>query len=307
MILKESKIKIVFTDSGLGGLSIVADVYEKLRLLKIQIPVELIFSNALPETGKGYNRIPDMSRRIEIFNNVLNGIEKHFQPNLISIACNTLSVLAPKTNYYEHNHKKIIDIVNTGINTISSNNIADQNAYVIVFGTETTIQSDLHRQMLAKIGFLRNQIFTQDCPYLATEIELDYQSDKTKNIISESVSNVIRQLHNKNAKFLIYFACTHYGYVSDYFLDSFENNGFSNCKIINPNQSMVEYIINYINNLSSNIRVISNDLIKLRIVSRCIILPEEVQSISELVFPLSNGTVKALENYELKENLFNIL
>jgi len=302
----ENIIKIVITDSGLGGLSIFAEIYERLKLLSFQKPIELIFSNALPETGRGYNRIPDTSKRIDIFNNALFGIEKYFHPELISIACNTLSVLAQQTTFFKNYNQKIIDIVETGVKSFFSNFIIEPNIYVIVFGTETTIESDVHRQRLLRRGFSENQIVTQVCPRLATEIELDYQSNKTKNIIDKSVYKVLKCLTNKKAKLYIYFACTHYGYVSEYFLKSFHNSRFSECRIINPNQSMVDYIVHYINEKKINSGLLPDKYPGIEMYSRCMILPEEIHSISKLIGPISKDTALALQKYKLKNDLFEI-
>ncbi len=302
----EYKIKIVITDSGLGGLNIFAEAYEQLKKGSLRKPLEFIFSNALPETGRGYNRIPDLSKRIEIFNNALFGIEKHFQPDLISIACNTLSVLAQQTTFFPIYNQKIIDIIETGVESSFSDFVIEPDTFVIVFGTETTIESGVHCQRLLEMGFSENQILTQDCPYLATEIELDYQSEITKNIIDKSVESVTNRLSNKKAELYLYFACTHYGYVSEFFTGSFYKRGFTNCTIINPNQSMVEHILKYVNRDNSSLDLNSDNWISIKILSRCVILPEEIESISKLILPVSKDTIQALNNYELKSDLFEI-
>jgi glutamate racemase len=283
-----------------------AEVYEKLKQISLSKPVELIFANALPETGKGYNRMPDVNDRIKIFNNALNGFNESYDPEIICIACNTLSVLVDKTDFYKYNKQKIVDIVTTGIQSINTDIKNDPQARIVLFGTETTIESDAHRQLLLDQGYFVDSIITQDCPYLASEIEFDYQSEKTKNIVSKSVNNAITQLReNQELKIYTFLACTHYGYVADYFLDSFRNNGFSDCSIINPNQSMVDYIFKYvIKNTDTGLS--STEAIQCRVVSRCEILPEEIASISKLISPISKDTVETLKNYELDEDLFNL-
>lgn len=299
-------ITIAFTDSGLGGLSIFAEVYERLKLSNIAIRVDLIYCNALPETGKGYNRINDNSKKIEIFNNVLYGIEKHFKPDLISIACNTLSVLTNQTAFYKRNPHKVVGIVETGKKSLLSSVQKSMYAYVVIFGTETTIKSDVHRKLLLEEEYLNEYIVTQECPDLASEIEFDFQSKRTENIIEKCVLNVTEQIKNKKAKLFLYLACTHYGYVAEYFLTTFYTHGYLDCDIINPNQTMVEYILKYVENINTFNDLTEERKINIRVVSRCKLLPEEISSISNLVQPISQRTVTALQNYEWKEDLFNL-
>jgi len=304
--MNNEKIKIVVTDSGLGGLSVFAEVYKRLQKQTLLKPTELIFANALPEKGRGYNKMPNMSQKIETFNKVLYGINEKYRPAIISIACNTLSVFVEKTEFFTQHPKKILEIVGTGIQSIDVEIKNDQNAKIVIFGTETTIESAAHSKMLMQGGYRKENIIAQSCPNLASEIELDSQSEKTKKIVSDSVDQAVGKLKNKNDKMYIFLACTHYGYVADYFLESFYCRKFGDCSVINPNDSMVNKIMDYIKNKqTSTIKSLNNNP-EIKIVSRCEILPEEIKSISKLISPISKDTVTVLENYELDTGLFVI-
>ena len=56
-------ITIVITDSGLGGLSVVADAEAKLRQWGVYAEVELVFYNALFTGEGGYNSLPGARTR----------------------------------------------------------------------------------------------------------------------------------------------------------------------------------------------------------------------------------------------------
>jgi len=107
--LGKEEITVVITDSGLGGLSVMDDVARKLKISGCFKKVNLIFANALFNANTGYNALQTRAEKINQFSNVLTGIEQHFKPDVILIACNTLSVLYKETEFFKKS-KKIISI-----------------------------------------------------------------------------------------------------------------------------------------------------------------------------------------------------
>ena len=97
--MNNTPFKIIVTDSGLGGLSVASKIEKELREKNIPGKFEVIFYNSLPYSKFGYNLIKDVEDRVKLFDSALNGMVEHFSPNLIVLACNTLSVLFPKTKF----------------------------------------------------------------------------------------------------------------------------------------------------------------------------------------------------------------
>ena len=92
-------IRIVVTDSGLGGISVLGELESKLKTARIFNNVELIFFNALYSKDLGYNEIESNREKANIFNNALFSMQDNYHPDIILIACNTLSVIYPITQF----------------------------------------------------------------------------------------------------------------------------------------------------------------------------------------------------------------
>jgi glutamate racemase len=295
--------RIIITDSGLGGLSVVAPLYEKIKNHPLNNPLELIFVNALPETGNGYNKMPNIASKVRVFNEVLSGIENFFSPDLICIACNTLSVIANQTDYYNDNSSKIIGIVERGVESFLELTKFELPYYTIVFGTETTIEMDNHRELMIASGLPEDLIITQVCSGLASSIENDPQSSETKRIIRKSVKETHKKCKKPGLPIYAYLACTHYGYVKPLFEAFIKKEGFTNCKAFDPNQSMVDNIYSLLN-LPSAVSSLVESNIQLSIYSRCTILDQEINSIKYLLSESSPETARVLTTYKKIPDLF---
>ena len=94
-------LSLVIADSGMGGLSICADIVNGLQARRSYRTVSLTYFNAWPEQDRGYNLLPDMAERIRVFDRAL-GAMLRFQPDRILIACNTLSALYAHTPFSKH-------------------------------------------------------------------------------------------------------------------------------------------------------------------------------------------------------------
>jgi len=289
-------MKIVITDSGLGGLSVAAALYERLILDRFG-GVEIIFANALPESGKGYNKMPDTATKVKVFDNALKGFHKHFQPDMISVACNTLSVLLEFSEFANKHSRIISDVVSTGVHGfLESNQVANADN-IIIFGTETTIDSGIHAEQFSKV--FQDRIYAIACSGLAGAIEKDFQSKETYDLINQAVNQI--NVKSSMTKNYAYLACTHYGYVKDIFYKILIDKGIENVKMVDPNVNLVDDLYTQITSKNISKNSFSS---KISVVSRCRILDSEIQSISKLVQSVSQETAKTLQNYEISENLF---
>ena len=117
-LLTKEKIKILITDSGLGGLSVAAEIEKIITNAHMFKEAEIIFVNALPDANFRYNSMPDESTKVKFFDKTLIGMEQWFHPDIIFIACNTLSVVYPESEYYKHGNIPVVGIVDLGVNLI---------------------------------------------------------------------------------------------------------------------------------------------------------------------------------------------
>ena len=95
-IARKDAITVLVTDSGLGP-SVAADIERRARTSGAYRSIHIIFANALPEASRGYNRMPTVERKVQVFDDALAGMVRWYKPDAILVACNTLSVLIPRT------------------------------------------------------------------------------------------------------------------------------------------------------------------------------------------------------------------
>ena len=100
-LAERDSITVLVTDSGLGGLSVCADLDHRARATGRYRVLNIIFCNALPEASQGYNRMPSVERKIRVFDDALAGMARWYGPDALLVACNTLSVLIPRTTFVQ--------------------------------------------------------------------------------------------------------------------------------------------------------------------------------------------------------------
>ena len=100
---------------------------------------------------------------------------------------------------------------------------------VVVFGTDTTIEENTYARLLEHNGIEKRSIISQACPSLADTISEDRQGGSAQRKIEKYVQEAIEKSTDKEADYLAYLACTHYGYRKDYFARSFRAAGCRTC------------------------------------------------------------------------------
>jgi glutamate racemase len=298
-VLMKEKIKIVITDSGLGGMSVCAGIEKKLREVKSFKEVELIFCNALPEQGLGYNTMPSMERKAEVFNDALIGMEEKYSPDIIIIGCNTLSVVYPYTKFSMESKTPVLGIVDFGVEMVLNEMKKYESSEVILFGTQTTINSESHKMKLIEKGIDEERIVSQACPGLESEIQNAPKGETTLGMIELYVTEAAEQLRDKDAPVYAALCCSHYGFSSDAFLNSFKEVTNRDVTILNPNSAMIDAIA-----IKENFNCYPNIKINVKVVSRAQLSDNEKESISEIIKPYAPLSSKALIEYRYDPELF---
>jgi glutamate racemase len=300
--MSKKKITIIVTDSGLGGMSVCAGIEEKLNELKSFEEVNLVYFNSHAEKGSGYNSMPNMERKAEVFNDALISMEEKYSPDLILIACNTLSVVYPFTEFKVKSQTPVLGIVDYGVDMIMSELSKNEKSEVILLGTETTIKSETHKNKLIEKGVNKSNIVSQACPGLESAIQDGPTTEKTIEFINKYVDESVKQLQESNEPILAAFCCTHYGFSSDLILASFNKAVSREVKILNPNNAMIEAIIP-----KDIIGMYPEMKVSVKVVSRALITETEKEAISEIVKPFAPLSAKALMNYEHNLDLFKFV
>jgi glutamate racemase len=296
---QKDTITVLVTDSGLGGLAVAADLDARVRATGVYAHVRIIFANALPESNRGYNRMKTTQQKVRVFNDALQGMARAYAPDVILVACNTLSVLIPQTAFARTSAIPVLGIVETGVAMLYERLAAESSSTAVIFGTETTIGAGTHRRLLLERGIDATRIITQACPNLAGAIETDAAGDTVNAAVHRFVSDAAAGLGTKGGRVLAGLCCTHYGYAARRFTEAFAATGAGAVEIIDPNTRMNEVLFP-----PDRPRVTTHPGCSVEVVSRAVISPEEQSSIGGLVERVSPATASALRHYTLNKDLF---
>ncbi len=296
---QKERLSVVIVDSGMGGLSICASIVAGLEKLRLKGSFALTYFNAWPEQDRGYNSIADQAERIRVFDAALLGI-RNYQPDIILIACNTLSVLYPQTAASRTMTLPVVGIVDFGVELMLRHMLQRPEHQVIILGTLTTISSAIHRDSLIAHGIDGRRIVSQACDQLATQIEYGPDSPQVRAMIDDFMVQAASKLHYPEAPVAAAFCCTHFGYCTDLFKHSLETVLGLHCMILNPNEAMGHYFIERFGQTGT-----SDALLRLEVVSRIQWEDRKVDAISAALMPTSPATARALRNYRYHPELFS--
>lgn len=288
------RFTIVFTDSGLGGLSSLAKFYRFLKNSSfLPFPeIDLIFFNAQQQNENSYSKMKDKSQKIKTFNGALEAIQGKYNPDIIAIACNTLSAIYPYTKFSKTG-AHVIEIISSGKSQILRHINDFPNEPVLMFATQTTIKS-------AAYYFDNPLIFPISGENLASLIENDYQSSSVSNRVNEMFQRASELIGSKRTVSL-FFGCTHYGYIKDLFYAIAKNFDLSIHKILDPESVFLEQ-------LKTKIKIENTSFntphIKIAIESQAIIAINEIESIGSILQEDYPEISEILRNYTRLPNLF---
>lgn len=287
-------MRILITDSGVGGLSVVAYAERFVRTQGFVEPVKLTFANAAPANDYGYNSMRTREEKLLTFDRFLRSVTGRFAPDSIYVACNTLSVLLPDTPYFVKGAIPVKGIVETGIELLVEQMALDPGSVAMIFGTQTTIDAGTYPRLLAERRVARARIISQACPGLADTISEEREGERTASEIRGWVSTAIEKLQRRDVPVIAYLACTHYGYRKDHFTAAFAAAGIQ-AQVLNPNESAVGDL--FVS--SGGVRDVDVEL-----VTRYAIPPETVEALTFFLRDVSPRTVEAIQNFVHVPDLF---
>lgn len=214
--------RLVITDSGLGGLAVGADLLRHPPGLQAQ-QAELLYVNAAPDPQRGYNSMPTLQEKQQVFQRFLHNLAVRYQPDQIFVACHTLSTLLPQLVLPEIPIQGMVSLTRQ---TVQER--ARQLGYsqLLVLATATTVASRAYSQLLSKTLAIA-------CPGLADTISSDLEG----TWVIEKIQHHLHQVKEEfpTARSLVLLGCTHYGWREDLFLQAFQQRNWE-VELINPNR-----------------------------------------------------------------------
>jgi glutamate racemase len=299
MLGSKDSLTLLITDSGLGGLSVVAGMEQRARDEKAFAHLRLVFFNAQPAEGFGYNKMKSLAEKAGVFDGVLDAMCARYSPDAILIACNTLSVVYPSTRFSRAAAVPVLGIVEMGVDMIEEALVRDSSAAAIIFGTETTIAADAHRQGLLMRGIAPGRIVTQACPDLAGQIEEGATSPRVHESIGGFVKESLARVGSARTPIVAGLCCTHYGFSEGEFRSQLTGSGAASVTVVNPNVRMCGVLFS-----PNRKNAHPHTGTTVEVVSRVAITPQEQSTIGDLVRPVSPGTATALHTYRHDPDLF---
>ena len=287
-------LTIVVTDSGIGGYSVAAELYARLKARSLS--ARIIFFNALFNEQSGYNRLKTLAEKAEKFDAALRGMAR-LTPDAICIACNTLSVVYPHTAFAQAAPIPVTGIVEVGVDALLRRMEGVSQPCAVLFATPTTIQQGEHARRLRQLR-PDAQLVEQPCPELIKAIECGNPQDIEARIC-EYVAAAVRQIPaGTNAVFAGLF-CTHFGYFQKTFQRVFQEYGID-AEIVNPNSALVETMMETLSGQHQH----NAQSVSIECVSKTRIAPEAIATLAPLLAVYGDETVAALQAYRHDSELF---
>lgn len=300
-LLKRDSLTVLITDSGLGGLSVCAELESQLRLSSPVRAAKLIFVNALPDLDYTYNSMATVEEQVRVFDSALRGMRATCRPDVILIACNTLSAVYPKTRFAHTEAIPVVSIIDVGSELIASRSKKHSNSRILILGTPSTVNSGIYQEKLSAMGLKRSEIIAQPCKLLESEIQSDPQSDLVGSLIETYIDEAMEKLGaGFSGRLSVGLCCSHYGYSIEAFRQALSQRVGDRFELLNPNDVMVALfkVPGTGASRGSNTHV--------EVLSRVPFTEQEIQSIAGALGNRSPATATALRHYTLMKDLFQV-
>ncbi|MBE3124354.1 MAG: aspartate/glutamate racemase family protein [Acidobacteria bacterium] len=291
--------RVVITDSGLGGLSICAELEKRLRGATGNRAIRLVYVNAWPDSRHGYNDLPDAASRAAVLDKALAAMTA-FRPGLILIACNTLSVLYELTEFSRAPAVPVAGIIEEGVDLFHRALTREPEGTLVLFGTRTTIESGEHLRRLTRRGIDARRVFAAACHGLAGAVDKDPDSPGLADLVEECVSRAIKGM-KVDGSLYAGLCCTHYSYIADIFQTALARRTGARVEILDPNE-------HFVRSLTSGMEGVrpegSEADIAVEVVSKVELGEAQRRAVARRLEPMSARTARALIEYTRIPELF---
>ncbi len=299
MVLKSKNLHLVITDSGIGGLSICAEIERNLRRAGAGPEVRITYFNAWPDERSGYNDLPDMQARADRFDRALRRIGQ-LGPDRILIACNTLSILYDLTSCKRTTNIPTLGIIDEGVELFYEALRADPQSFIVIFGTRTTIESRVHRDRLLQRGIKEQQIAGIACHGLAAAIERDPDGSAVTDLLGKCAAEA-RRAFPPAGPLYAGLACTHYAYVKEPIRAALQIRSRREVLLLDPNLRMVRTVA-----LPAETTKFQHPdrKVTVEVLSKVELSDLQRQAVARHIEPVSAVTARALLGYTHDPGLF---
>ena len=260
--------------------------------------VTLILAGCATGTKKAASFAAALKARV--FDAALAAMESRYRPDLVLVACNTLSVFYGKTEHARRGTTETVSIVPMGADLIERTLKETPDATAMIFATKGTIDSGAHRRLLVGKGVPDARIVGQSCPKLTGAIERGAHSEETAGRIRGFVEEALARLPGKRGPLVVSLNCTHFGYARPLWEETFEKLGYPAVKVLDPNPLMTDLV------LEGAPRRYPETQVTVEVVSKTPIPSGVKSALGALLRTTSPETADALETYTHAPDLFHV-
>jgi len=291
--MKENSI--IVTDSGLGGMLIAAELFRILKKRNNLGKTKITFFNALFDRRRGYNSLKRLDKKVKHFDLALSALSNRL-PNLVIIACNTLSVLYPYTSFSKSSNVPVVGMTQLSRDCLREKLKGGRNCSVVILATPTTTEQGNYGEGLSK--YKKAVVIEQACPGLVGVIE-GGNREQAKQLINQYAALASQKIEKKHFKTYISLNCTHFGYYQNEFKQAFLNKGIRNLEIINPNSEIVKSL-----KFTEKDKRASLGKLSIEVFSKTKIRDKFIKFSLPYLNSISPETAVALKNYHHQPDLF---
>ena len=292
-------MRIGITDSGVGGLSVCAEVEALLRRQRVAEDIELVYLNAALRDDYSYNAMVSREQKLETFGRFLDNASSLYRPDYLYIACNSLSVLFRDPHFERHARVPIDGIVETGTAAILSALGRGDETAVIIFATPTTVEEGTYRRNLVRAGVRPERIVQQACPGLPDAISNDFTGHQAKALLKEFIPQALARFVRPPAAVAAFLGCTHYGYQAAVF-EKIMREYVSRVTVLNPNQAAATEMIDRMACAPGN------GSLEVQFVTPYPIPEKPLESLPHYLGDRSPATVEALRHFVHDPDLYRL-
>lgn len=292
-------MRIGITDSGVGGLSVCAEVEALLRRRPVAGDIELVYLNAALRDDYSYNAMTSREQKLETFGHFLENVSSLYRPDYLYIACNSLSVLFRDPYFEGHTQVPTDGIVETGTAAMQAVLERDQAASVIVFATPTTVEEGTYTKNLAEAGIDPGRVVQQACPGLPDAISNDYSGRQAMTLLQEFVPAALAQFDRPPMAVAAFLGCTHYGYQAQVF-EKLLRKQVGRSSVLNPKQAAAAEILQQVTYAPGN------GALEVTFVTPYAIPDKPLQSLPRYLGDRSPATVHALQHFVHDPDLYRL-
>lgn len=240
---RNDKLTVATLDSGLGGLLVFAETHTHLQRGAYRDATS-IFLNAQTGPELGFNSQATMADKARQLDHVLNETMAQLHPDLIILACHTMSLIYPHTEFAKKRGPEIpavVDIMTASVELMVHAVSEAPESQLVVMSTPAVSASGAYQKRLVERNVREDRVMLEPSPDLATSIQNDPSGETTIALVNAHASHVRTTLQNLGRltdPVLVALNCSQYVLIAGIIQDAFVKQGLD-ARVINPAHEII--------------------------------------------------------------------